>query len=262
MRDFPGLSHRCAREIVEGASSVEMESLTGAGRVPLALAERARWAIRDSRIDRACAGLRQAAAENDDTGKLALGLLDAIAPWSAGVNVELPAAGRGGLLQTLRRQLDSRQRQLLGISQMTDDALGERLGREALADREAAARMIGLARVGQGIRPPVRLFDGRLGYPLSGHLTGTRQALRRTLNHVFPVMSSEQLEVYLQDLAQRGWTRGTMSANCYRPRSASSRHCKPGEMTQAEHCSPPASYQGCQAHYGKLAALYPWGGGG
>ncbi|PWQ88718.1 hypothetical protein DKX15_17805, partial [Enterococcus faecium] len=69
MRDFPGLSHRCAREIVEGASSVEMESLTGAGRVPLALAERARWAIRDSRIDRACAGLRQAAAENDDTGK-------------------------------------------------------------------------------------------------------------------------------------------------------------------------------------------------
>ncbi|WP_267273821.1 NEL-type E3 ubiquitin ligase domain-containing protein [Pseudomonas putida] len=204
MRDFPGLSHRCAREIVEGASSVEMESLTGAGRVPLALAERARWAIRDSRIDRACAGLRQAAAENDDTGKLALGLIDAIAPWSAGVNVELPAAGRGGLLQTLRRQLDSRQRQLLGISQMTDDALGERLGREALADREAAARMIGLARVGQGIRPPVRLFDGRLGYPLSGRLTGTRQALRRTLSHVFPVMSSEQLEVYLQDLAQRG----------------------------------------------------------
>ncbi|EKT4529251.1 hypothetical protein QEM33_001817 [Pseudomonas putida] len=204
MRDFPGLSHRCAREIVEGASSVEIESLTGAGRVPLALAERARWAIRDSRIDRACAGLRQAAAENDDTGKLALGLIDAIAPWSTGVNVELPAAGRGGLLQTLRQQLDSRQRQLLGMSQMTDDALGERLGREALADRESAARMIGLARVGQGIRPPVRLFDGRLGYPLSGHLTGTRQALRRTLNHVYPVMSSEQLEVYLQDLAQRG----------------------------------------------------------
>jgi hypothetical protein len=204
MRDFPGLTQRCAREIVEGASSVEMDSLANAGRVPLALAERARWALRDSRIDRACAGLRQGAAVNDDTGKLALGLIDAIAPWSAGVKVELPAASNGGLLEALIPQLDSRQRQLLGGSPLTASALGQRLGREALADREAAARMIGLAQVGQGIRPPLRLFDGRLGYPLSGHLTGTRQALRRTLNHVFPLMNSEQLELYLQDLAQRG----------------------------------------------------------
>ncbi|WP_043202055.1 NEL-type E3 ubiquitin ligase domain-containing protein [Pseudomonas putida] len=151
MRDFPSLSHRCAREIVEQANSIELESLNDAGRVPLTLAERARWAVRDSRIDRACAGLRQCAAVNGDTEKLT----------------------QGGLA-------------------------------DAFADREAAARLIGLAPVGQGIRPPLRLFDGRLGYPLSGHLSGTRQALRRTLNHVFPLMSSEQLESYLQDLAQRG----------------------------------------------------------
>lgn len=204
MRDFPSLSHRCAWEIVEGANSDELESLTSAGRVPLALAERARWAVRDSRIDRACAGLRQASAANDDSARLARGLIDAIAPWPAGVEVELPTADQGGLLQALMRQLDSRQLQLLGGSQMTESALGERLGREALADREAAARLIGLARVGQGIRPPVRLYDGRLGYPLSGHLSGTRQALKRTLNHVYPLMSNEQLEAYLQDLAQRG----------------------------------------------------------
>ncbi|MCE7761714.1 hypothetical protein GQL56_03570 [Pseudomonas putida] len=151
MRDFPSLSHRCAREIVEQANSLELESLNDAGRVPLALAERARWAVRDSRIDRAYAGLRQSAAANADTEKLA----------------------QGG-------QVD------------------------AFADRETAARLIGLAQVGQGIRPPLRLFDGRLGYPLSGHLSGTRQALLRTLNHVFPLMSSEQLESYLQELAQRG----------------------------------------------------------
>lgn len=75
---------------------------------------------------------------------------------------------------------------------------------DALADREVAARMIGLAPVGQGVRPPLRLFDGRLGYPLSGHLSGTRQALRRTLNHVFPLMTGEELQSYLQDLARRG----------------------------------------------------------
>ncbi|WEK29205.1 MAG: NEL-type E3 ubiquitin ligase domain-containing protein [Candidatus Pseudomonas phytovorans] len=151
MRDFPSLSHRCAREIVEQANSIELESLNDAGRLPLTLAERARWAVRDSRIDRACAGLRQSAAANADTEKLVQG----------------------------------------GLS-------------DAFTDRAAAARMIGLVQVGQGIRPPVRLFDGRLGYPLSGHLSGTRQALRRTLNHVFPLMTSEQLESYLQDLAQRG----------------------------------------------------------
>jgi len=151
MRDFPGLSHRCAREIVEQANSVELERLNDAGRVPLTLAERARWAVRDSRIDRALAGLRQPAAVNADTEKLA----------------------QGGL----------------------GDTLGE---------REAAARMIGLAPVGHGVRPPLRLFDGRLGYPLSGHLSGTRQALRRTLNHVFPLMTGEELQAYLQDLARRG----------------------------------------------------------
>ncbi|MFV3288604.1 NEL-type E3 ubiquitin ligase domain-containing protein [Pseudomonas sp. NY11955] len=204
MRSFPSLSHRCAREIVEGANSDELESLISAGRVPLALAERARWAIRDSRIDRACAGLRQASAANDDSAKLARGLIDAIAPWPAGVEVELPTAGKGGVLQALMRQLQSSQVQLLGASQITESALGERLGREALADREAAARLIGLARVGQGVRPPVRLFDERLGYPLSGHLSGTRQALCRALNQLFPLMSNEQLESYLEDLAQRG----------------------------------------------------------
>ncbi|WP_426808898.1 NEL-type E3 ubiquitin ligase domain-containing protein [Pseudomonas sp. WOUb67] len=151
MRDFPSLSHRCAREIAEQANSIELESLSDAGRVPLTLGERARWAVRDSRIDRACAGLRQPAAANGDTEKLV----------------------QGGLT-------------------------------DALADREAAARMIGLAQVGQGIRPPLRLFDGRLGYPLSGRLSGTRQALRRTFNHVYPLMTSEQLEPYLQDLVRGG----------------------------------------------------------
>ncbi|CAI3800088.1 hypothetical protein GLGCALEP_02400 [Pseudomonas sp. MM221] len=79
MRDFPSLSHRCAREIVEQANSIELESLSDAGRVPLSLAERARWAVRDSRIDRACAGLHQPAAVNADTEKLAVGTVDALA---------------------------------------------------------------------------------------------------------------------------------------------------------------------------------------
>lgn len=139
MRDFTGLTPRCAREIVEQASSVELDSLLSAQRVPLSLAEQARWAVRDSRLDRACAALYQA-------GTIAEG-------------VEV--------------------------------------------DRVALAKQIGLAPVGQGIRPPQRLLDGRLGYPLSGRGQGSRQALLQGFGHLFPLLDDAQLERYLQGLTQR-----------------------------------------------------------
>jgi len=139
MRDFTGLTPRCAREIVEQANSVELDSLLNAQRVPLSLAEQVRWAVRDSRLDRACAALYK-------EGTIAEG-------------VEL--------------------------------------------DREALAKQIGLAPVGQGIRPPQRLLDGRLGYPLSGRGQGSRQALLQGVGQLFPLLDDAQLARYLEDLVQR-----------------------------------------------------------
>ncbi|ATP46505.1 hypothetical protein CR511_21640 [Pseudomonas putida] len=95
-RDFPGLSQRGAHEIVQQVDSQQVEQMLASDRVPLALAERARWFLRDSRLDRACAGLRQASAANADTAKLAVGLIEHLAPWLEPYAVEVRADSRTG----------------------------------------------------------------------------------------------------------------------------------------------------------------------
>lgn len=88
-RHFPGLSVRGAKEIRQQVNSGDLELLNSTGRVSLAMAERARWFLRDSRLDRACAGLRQASAVNTDTERLALGLVQELAAWPDSLRVEL-----------------------------------------------------------------------------------------------------------------------------------------------------------------------------
>ncbi|MFJ2984797.1 MULTISPECIES: NEL-type E3 ubiquitin ligase domain-containing protein [unclassified Pseudomonas] len=100
LRDFPGLSLNGAQEVVGQCDSEQVEQMVASGRVPLAIAERARWFLRDSRIDRACAGLRQAQALNEDSEKLALGLIDTLAPWGQSVRIELRLGAADGPLQT------------------------------------------------------------------------------------------------------------------------------------------------------------------
>lgn len=102
-RDFPGLTARGAQEICSQVSSQVLEQLESSGKVPLVMAERVRWFLRDSRLDRACAGLRQWQAVSEDTEKLALGLVHELAPWPASHRVELrsgsiqgPLVGRAG----------------------------------------------------------------------------------------------------------------------------------------------------------------------
>ena len=88
-RDFPGLTVRSAQQIVDQADELLVERMLGEQRVPLQLAERAWWSVRESRLDRACAGLAQAAAINADTERLAFGLLGQWLSWPESVRVEL-----------------------------------------------------------------------------------------------------------------------------------------------------------------------------
>lgn len=88
-RDFPNLTPRCANELVEGATQAQLQRLTEEQRIPLALAQQARWMLHDARLDRACAGLLLDQAVVDDTVKLALGLVDEIAPWPEDIRVEV-----------------------------------------------------------------------------------------------------------------------------------------------------------------------------
>ncbi|MFJ4068326.1 NEL-type E3 ubiquitin ligase domain-containing protein [Pseudomonas sp. NPDC089996] len=240
MRDFPGLTLRAARELLSHTSTEQAATLSGRGRVPLSLAERTRWHLREARLDRACAGLRQPQAVNADTQRLAMGLIEDLAPWPATVRVELrdealqgpvlikssgeqatqvrrivanaqgyrlldgpgaaSASDGDSLLRALQLSLDAPQRATLGVAGTDERQLRDLLSRTASGDRERIAAVLGMTPIGRGIRLPRRLGDGRLGYPLSGRMGQGRQACRRGIQQIFPTLDDTQLDQYLLPL--------------------------------------------------------------
>ncbi|MGJ7547773.1 NEL-type E3 ubiquitin ligase domain-containing protein [Pseudomonas alloputida] len=241
---FPGLSPRCAQEIIDNSSSAQLDMLRSQGRVPLAMAERARWLVRDSRIDRACLGIRFQGLANADSEQLIFKLIEHKAPWPASSRIELRAGQREGrllyssqgeagsqlqviiqhehgytlaqaqagepagvgqsLLQVVLQCLDGEQKRKLGGANLSFKQLRTALLKGAAENREQAAGFIGLPSTGTSIRPPRRFADGRLGYPLSGGGESSRQAIRQGIHQIFPTLSELQLDAYLDAVRQRG----------------------------------------------------------
>ncbi|MDO7902034.1 NEL-type E3 ubiquitin ligase domain-containing protein [Pseudomonas sp. K1(2024)] len=233
---FPGLTLRCIQELLERSGTADIERLTSAGRVPLSLAEHARWALRQRRLDRACAGLRWPWASSADSEQLALGLLDQHAPWPDFVRVEVrdttaqgPLLASHGSLQAselltvvraadgyrvqgtdapsnhvigaLLSRLTTQQRSVLGQSASSEAALLAKVTHDI--DRERAASILGMRGAQAGFAPPSRFADGRLGYPLSGRAGGDRQAIRRGIHQIYPTLDDLQLDAYLESLGQQ-----------------------------------------------------------
>ncbi|MBA1187638.1 hypothetical protein G7Z99_01075 [Pseudomonas entomophila] len=245
-RDFPNLTARCANELVEHASQAQVQRLLDEQRVPLALTQQARWALHDARLDRACAGLILPQAVGRDTQRLALGLIEAVAPWADDTRLEIrqdtpqgtllaqstamlgaraqvivsrqghyycvDAAGErlpgsrldGTLNEALLLRLDPLQKLLLGKADLSASELGACLLERANQSRERAAKAMGLVTSDQGVRPPLRLGDGRVGYPLSGRGESSRQAFVRGLRQLYPTFSDADIDAYLHQLQQRG----------------------------------------------------------
>lgn len=246
VRDFPGLTARCAREIVSWANGRQLEQLVDQQRVALGLAEHARWALRDARLDRACAGLLQRQAANADTEQMVLGLVQQWQPWPEAVRVELrqdTAQGEllaqtdivhasetriivkgstgyvavdreGTVLATATLDddlptavwlhLDESQKLSMGDGARTGHALAQALASRAGQQRERLPSLLRMAPVRGNVRPPVRLADGRLGYPLSGRAESSRQAIQRGFSQLYPTYTQAQLERYLHGLASQG----------------------------------------------------------
>ncbi|MBV4504699.1 hypothetical protein HU751_007545 [Pseudomonas sp. BW13M1] len=72
----------------------------------------------------------------------------------------------------------------------------------ALADRSAAARMIGQQPVPSGFRSPLRLSDGRYGYPLSPGIFASRA--ERELHALYPGLTGREIRQLLGTLRARG----------------------------------------------------------
>ncbi|MFK0094465.1 NEL-type E3 ubiquitin ligase domain-containing protein [Pseudomonas sp. NPDC090592] len=247
-RDFPGLTARSTYEIVQQADELLVEQMLDRQRVPLALAEQARWLLRDSRLDRACAGFIQAQAVNGDTERLAFGLLGQWLSWPDTLRIELREAqpgalplasmgtesatrvnviakGRRGyqalddtgvplpgageddtLMQALLWQLSGTQRQALGDAGLSADQLAQGLAQRAYAQRDELATLLGMAPAAGRVRPPVRLGDGRLGYPLSGRGESSGEALRQAIRRLFPRFTDAQVEHFIALASGEGIT--------------------------------------------------------
>ncbi|MGE7989816.1 NEL-type E3 ubiquitin ligase domain-containing protein [Pseudomonas sp. NPDC089554] len=245
-RDFPNLSRRSAKAIHALASGAQHARMLASSKVPLPLAEQARWALRDARLDRACAGLLQAQAVNTDTRLLMLRMADQLMPWRQEVRVELrdgaadgvvlarqgadeatqvrrivctaqghqaiDAAGQAvvgstpedSLAQALLWHMELSQKLQLGVVQPTAKQLTTAVLRRINADREQAASLIGMLAPARGLRPPVRLGDGRLGYPLSGRGQGAVASLTRGMRRLFPTLSEGQIGDYLEQQVSAG----------------------------------------------------------
>lgn len=236
-RTFPGLSARCTRELLQQCSGAQLDTLSTAQRIPLAVAERARWSLRESRLDRACAGLRLPRCVNPDTERLALGLLERQLKWPDTLRIELregSPSGRylagigaesaqdvrcivrrgdgyryagqgtsGPYLAALLAALDETQTADLGDAAVSPGALGSLLIEAAAGDRTQAAELCGMPCLGVGLRPPTRFGDGRIGYALSGRGESSRRAIGRGIHQVFPTMTDGELQAYLLDLMER-----------------------------------------------------------
>lgn len=72
----------------------------------------------------------------------------------------------------------------------------------ALADRSGMSRLLGQQAIRANFRPPMRLSDGRLGYPLSPWGSGSK--LKSELKGLFPALNDRQMGELLATLRSRG----------------------------------------------------------
>ncbi|MGY2224624.1 dermonecrotic toxin domain-containing protein [Pseudomonas gingeri] len=204
-RDFPNLPTMIADELTDAANSYEVASLE-AGRVPLRLAEESRRYAQQVRIARAYEGLFIESSVSLDADRLFLHSLENLPGWSANLRIELyePAelapGGRrlldslgpasdtplallrtsggyviegqarpGDLQMALLQALPDNRLQALGFSRTT----APELFRQAVARRLELSRprvrsLLDMQAIKPGFRSPMRLSDGRIGYPLGG----------------------------------------------------------------------------------------------
>jgi len=247
---YPELPASIADELVRAASTTELEALAQ-GRVPLRIAEEVRVYQQQVRLARAYEGLYLESVSNADTDVLILHSLESLPGWSAQLRLEVREGQfHGGLIdaigpadaairKVLVRHLDGYEvfdHQGLGLHGRDDifaamlhalpDAQRTALGfpgvwdgpklklamqNAPLLSRSRLRQFLKMQPAALGRTSPMRMADGRLGYPLSGRgvLQGfiareTLLDLIRTLGLPNADVSAEQM---LTALESTGLTR-------------------------------------------------------
>ncbi|MNJ27575.1 Leucine Rich repeats (2 copies) [compost metagenome] len=246
IRDFPLLSDAAAQEIISAANAEERMQLQAVdGRVALHLAEEARVYQRQFALSRAIQGLHEPTLANLDSDRLAVGLMAQLPGWSDTVCIQLReetltgrllanAGSPGGELKSivrkgrlytaydaqglelgnsdslyaaLLRALPDSEREAVNFDIHNAQSLRLELCRLAVQDRAMAATLLGQQPIRPWFRSPLRLADGRVGYPLGGMVSSDR-AINARLNALFPALRDAELEALKRRLLEDNQTLG------------------------------------------------------
>jgi hypothetical protein len=245
-RAFPSLHEPAARALLRDAGVADRRLWLQTGRIPLRVAEAARLQAARIRQARVFEALYLTTPQHTDLARVALSMLehlpsgrevgwslfegDASAPLlvtgeagaqryglrhQAGQFRLLDAQGHplgaaGELFEVMAGAYDDRQRRALGVGEPFAHNLRILLTRLAAGQREGLAQCLGQRTAHGWFRPPQRLLDGRLGYPLSGRGQGAGagrdrpMALFAMVRALYPTFSDAQVLAWVEDLRDSG----------------------------------------------------------
>lgn len=206
-RVYPQLPTVVAEELLRHASPAELEQLAD-GKVPSRLGEEIRVYQQQVRLARAYEGLYLEPVVNPDTDTLVLHSLEHLPGWSPEVRLEVRDGsvrgtlidsvgpdsapirkclskvrhgyqtydaeghelhGRDDIYASILHALPDAQRAALGLPGTWDGLrLRRMLQRNPLLPRQTLRKVLRMPLARPGEKSPMRLADGRLGYPLSG----------------------------------------------------------------------------------------------
>ncbi|MBV6286763.1 leucine-rich repeat domain-containing protein [Pseudomonas aegrilactucae] len=212
-------------------------------RVALRLVEQARWLVEQARVVRAREGLYLGYTGRLDSLKVALDQLQALPGWSGEVGLHVRDGSPWGealkitsdnkaigtrrilvrldegyqaydsehnvlggvetLCAALLHALPDSERVLLGLDIDQAEALRLMLAENAAKDPAAVRRSLGVRPRTRWFKPPLRMPDGEIGYPLSGRRPfGRPQTPLQRARSLFPDLSAEQAQRFLQELGE------------------------------------------------------------
>lgn len=254
-RAYPNLPSGIAEEVVTHANADELQQLK-TGKVPLRLSEEIRLYQQQVRLQRAYEGLYLESVRNPETDILILHTLERLPGWSPQVRIEVREGWQGGRLldsigpddavihKVLTRRgydyaafdidgkslhghddlysavlhaLPDSQRASLGFPGTWDGPLlKSRIQQGPLLPRPALRKALNMQPARAGRPSPMRLSDGRIGYPLSGRGAISGYILRDNLLDMMSWLElpseTQSAQQILGELEARGLTRQQIHA--------------------------------------------------
>ena len=243
-QQFPGLPVSVMHELLEHLTPAQKTTLQASGRLPLRVLEEARGYAQVLRLNRALEGLYFDALSNADSNTLVWHTVTQLPGWPASLRLVLRDKTTGEVLSSVGnpsaayhrelfksvgqyefygtdaegsysspslaacmvRALLPAERLALGISVAEPTAvLSRKVADLAARNRAHSAQALGMQPIKPWFKSPLRLADGRAGYPLggrSGHVVRESRALlnKDLVADLYPLMTEEQAGLFIARL--------------------------------------------------------------